>query len=996
MQKLEEYNLAKEEQIRSLWKEGKIAEKARALNKDGKGFFMMDGPPYASGHIHMGTALNKIVKDITIRRKRMQGFSVLDRPGYDTHGLPIENKVEKELGFKSKSDIEKFGVENFINKCRGFATEYIDIMNGEFDNLGVWMDWNNPFLTLSNDYIEAIWWTFKKADEKGLLYKGKYPIHACTHCETAVAYNEIEYVKQKDTSVYVKFAIKNDAAAKKAGFGENSFLVIWTTTPWTLPSNMGVMVHPKFEYVEVKVGDENWVVAKERLEPLMELIDAGFTIKREGKPFPGKNLENLGYENPLSKNLKIEWKISDYLQYPLISAVTGVVGKVAPLPSLQEMAYKVILSDRYVNVDDGTGLVHCAPGCGKEDYDAGNKFPGLPIMSVVGLNGNLGPAAGKYAGKRARVVDAEIIDDLKEMNALVAEQKFDHDYPVCWRCKTPLLMISTPQWFFKVTAIRERMLELNETVGWHPPWGKERFRNWLENLGDWPVSRQRYWGSPLPIWICNGGCGNQVVVGSAKELKEKSGQTLKDLHKPWVDDVKWKCDCGGQFTRVPEVLDVWFDSGVTSWGSLGYPENKALFEKYWPADINIEGKDQIRGWWNSELITSTICFDDKPFKEIAMHGMVLDIKKNKMSKSVGNIVAPSEVIAKYNRDYLRYYIAKEFKGEDMLFDLDAFNGIHRFFNTLYNSYNYGTTYFEMDFSKAESIDSKRLKAEDRWIVSKLNSLLKEALAEYDKYDYSKAVSLCEYFVLEEFSRTYIKMVRDRVKGEKTELGAVFSYVFYTLMRLLAPIVPHASEFFYQHAKTKGMPESVHFTKLPQAQENLIDAALEQEMLKTKELLKGVLALREEQKLRLRWPLQELVYVSASGKEFPNASQIIADSANVKKFAESKSEPKGKYASKDFGEGKIYLNVDAGTELKEEWELMELRRRIQDARKQLKLNPSDVVKMELNCSDKKFVQKYAREIEDGTGTKIVSGTGKMEKVLDREFYISIKAEQPKKS
>jgi len=564
MQKLEEYNLAKEEQIRSLWKEGKIAEKARALNKDGKGFFMMDGPPYASGHIHMGTALNKIVKDITIRRKRMQGFSVLDRPGYDTHGLPIENKVEKELGFKSKSDIEKFGVENFINKCRGFATEYIDIMNGEFDNLGVWMDWNNPFLTLSNDYIEAIWWTFKKADEKGLLYKGKYPIHACTHCETAVAYNEIEYVKQKDTSVYVKFAIKNDAAAKKAGFGENSFLVIWTTTPWTLPSNMGVMVHPKFEYVEVKVGDENWVVAKERLEPLMELIDAGFTIKREGKPFPGKNLENLGYENPLSKNLKIEWKISDYLQYPLISAVTGVVGKVAPLPSLQEMAYKVILSDRYVNVDDGTGLVHCAPGCGKEDYDAGNKFPGLPIMSVVGLNGNLGPAAGKYAGKRARVVDAEIIDDLKEMNALVAEQKFDHDYPVCWRCKTPLLMISTPQWFFKVTAIRERMLELNETVGWHPPWGKERFRNWLENLGDWPVSRQRYWGSPLPIWICNGGCGNQVVVGSAKELKEKSGQTLKDLHKPWVDDVKWKCDCGGQFTRVPEVLDVWFDSGVTS------------------------------------------------------------------------------------------------------------------------------------------------------------------------------------------------------------------------------------------------------------------------------------------------------------------------------------------------------------------------------------------------------------------------------------------------
>ncbi len=967
MQKLEEYSLAKEEQIRAFWKEKGIAEKARKQNSDGKGFFMMDGPPYASGHIHMGTALNKIVKDITMRRKRMQGFSVLDRPGYDTHGLPIENKVEKELGFTSKADIEKFGVANFVEKCRGFATEYIDIMNGEFDNLGVWMDWQNPYLTLNNDYIEAIWWTFKKADEKGLLYLGKYPIHACTHCETAVAYNEIEYVKQKDVSVYVKFKVKagdmtgtgNGKVATEGNEG-NKYLVIWTTTPWTLPSNTGVMAHPKFEYVEVQVGNEEWIVAKERLEPLMEVCEAGFTVKRK---FFGKELEGLRYENPLSKNLR--------------------------LGDLGTNAYRVILSDRYVNLDDGTGLVHCAPGCGKEDYDAGTKA-GLPMVSIVGLGGDFGPEGGKYAGKKARVVDDEIISDLKEMGALVAEQDFTHDYPVCWRCKTPLLMISTPQWFFRVTAIRDRMLALNENVGWHPAWGRDRFRNWLENLGDWPVSRQRYWGSPLPIWMCNS-CNKKVVVGSTKELKKFYNKDIMDLHKPWIDGVKWKCECRGIFERVPEVLDVWFDSGVTSWGSLGHPASQDAFGKYWPADINIEGKDQIRGWWNSQLITSTICFDDKPFREIAMHGMVLDIKKNKMSKSQGNIVSPAEVIAKHNRDYLRYYIAKEFRGEDMFFDWDAFREIARFFNTLWNSYNYAATYLDMDFSRAEKIDVKKLKAEDRWIVSKLHSLIREALVAYEKYDYPKSVLLIEYFVLEELSRTYIKMIRDRAKAEKAELGVVFSHVFYTLLRMLAPVVPHMVEFHYQHARKQGMPESVHLTNLPEPQEGIVDPALEAEVAKAKELLEAVLSLREEQKLRLRWPLRELVYVSGSGKEFPNTKQVIADSANVKKFSEAKAEPKGKYATRAFGDGKIYLDTEASPELKEEWELMELRRRIQDLRKQAKLNPSDIVKMELDCSDRKFAAKYARQIEEGTGTIIVAGKGKMEKVLEREFYLSLAPE-----
>ncbi len=950
MKQLENYSPAKEEEVREFWKGKKIPEKARRLNPKGKGFYMMDGPPYASGHIHMGTALNKTIKDITIRQKRMQGFSVLDQPGYDTHGLPIENKVEKQLKFKTKSEIEKYGVGKFVNECRKFATEYIGVMNSEFDNLGVWMDWENPYLTLNNDYIEAIWWTFKNADEKGLLYMGKYPVHACPHCETAVAYNEIEYVKQTDKSIYVKFRVKGR---------ENTYLVIWTTTPWTLPSNTGVMAHPKFDYVEAQVGAEIWILAKERLQQLMDAAEAGYVVNKEMK---GKGLEGIEYENPLAANLA--------------------------LPKL-EKAYRVIMSDRYVNLEDGTGLVHSAPGCGKEDFDAGTKA-GLPVVSIVGLNGFFEKEAGKYAGKKARVVDSEIIADLSDMGALIYKHDYTHDYPVCWRCKTPLLMIATPQWFFKVTAIRERMLALNETVEWHPAWGKDRFRNWLESLGDWPVSRQRYWGTPLPIWVCSA-CGNRKVVGSAKELKENYKGGLGDLHKPWIDKVEWGCKkCGkGMMRRVPEVLDVWFDSGVTSWGSIGYPAQKEKFKKFWPADLNIEGKDQIRGWWNSQLITSTICFGDKPFKAIAMHGLILDLGKKKMSKSSGNIVSPSDVMNKYSRDYLRFYLAKTFSGEDMVFEWEAFKDIARFFNTLWNSLNYGATYLDIDLAKHEKPGAKKLEAEDRWIISKLHSLEKEALREYNSYNYSKVVRLLEYFVLEEFSRTYIKLIRDRAKGKtKAAVGAAFSHVCSALLRMLAPITPHFAEFAYQHLKSKGMEESVHFEMLPKPNEKLIDEKLEEEMDLAKQLLQEVLNMREAEQLRLRWPLNELVFVSKE-KKFRNTGRIIADAANVKRFTQSAEEPEGEYASKEFAGGKLFLDKSADAELKEEWELMELRRRIQEARKQAKLNPAQIVELEIDCSDRKFLEKHRKEIEQSTGTRAVAGKGQMEKVLEREFYIRIK-------
>src|SRR3989344_1701991 len=411
---VEPFNLKKEEEIKEFWKKYKIAHKVRQQSAgQKKKYYFMDGPPYATGHIHLGTALNKISKDVAMRYKRMKGFHVFDRPGYDTHGVPIENKVEQQHGFKNKKDIEAYGVKKFVEECRTYATQFIDVMNSEFNDLGVWMDWQNPYLTLSDEYIEAIWWTFKKADEKELLYLGSYPVHVCPRCATAFAYNEIEYGKQKDNSVFVKFRVKGST---------NKFLIIWTTTPWTLPGNTGVMVHPKFEYAEVQLSNgEIWILAKELVQGLMDAIEAGFSIKRV---FSGRELEGMQYENPLAKHLK--------------------------LPKL-ENAYRVIMSERYVNLDAGTGLVHTAPGHGKEDFEAGSKA-GLPSLSPVKLDGLMTEEAGKYAGKRARVVDKEIIEDLREDGALIYQHPYTHDYPLCWRCKTPLLMISVPQWLFKISS----------------------------------------------------------------------------------------------------------------------------------------------------------------------------------------------------------------------------------------------------------------------------------------------------------------------------------------------------------------------------------------------------------------------------------------------------------------------------------------------------------------------------------------------------------------
>lgn len=902
-----------EDKVIEFWSKKKIYEKAKKKNLGKKKFYFLDGPPYATGAIHMGTGINKILKDFYIRFYRMNGYDVRDQPGFDTHGVPIENKVEKKFGFKTKKDIEKFGIEKFVGECKKFATEFVGLNSKQFADLGVWMDWKNPYLTLTNEYIEGAWYTFKKAFEKGFLYRGNYSVHVCPHCETVVAYNEIEYDKAEDPSIYVKFKVEGK---------KNEYLLIWTTTPWTLPSNTGVMVNPTADYVKVRVSGEIWYVAHRLLESLMKKfeIDKYEIIERT----KGKDLEGLKYEHPLKGLFEFQRNLKN--------------------------AHRVVLSERYVGLEEGTGLVHTAPGHGQEDYKVGieNK---LPIVNPLKLDGTFNEQSGILSGVFAKSADKIVIEELEKRKLLVHKEKIVHDYPFCWRCNSPLLMMAVPQWFFKVTEIRNELLAENKKVRWIPDWAGVRFENWLESLGDWPISRQRYWGIPLPIWICEN-CGETKVIGSLEELPK----VVKDFHRPHIDAITFVCkNCGGTMRKDPDILDAWFDPGVASWATLGYPRNKKLFKKWWPADFILEGPDQIRGWWNSQMITSMMTFGRRPFNEVLFHGFVLDAHGVKMSKSVGNIVSPEDVVQKYGRDTLRFFALSNLPWEDFYFKWEDVDDINKKLAVVRNTFNFVKTYV------TDKGLQKNLQKEDRWMLSKLNSLLESVSVSINNKHAYKAAQEILNFALEDLSRWYIKLVRDRtwVLYKGPDKKAAF-YVLYTVvesaLRLFSPFTPFLSEEVYQSSikpLDKKASESVHLLDWPKSNKKLIDKKLEAEMQVAKRIVEYANAARQLADIRLRWPVGE-IFVQTKDKKaaatVKNLQQVLTRMCNCKKVSVVNKKPKGDFAEAVFDYGTIYVNKILDEKLLEEAMLKELIRHIQDMRKKNGFNVKETISLTIE-SDK---------------------------------------------
>ncbi len=860
------YDPTKQElEILEFWKKRNIHEKAKEMNRGKQKFYFLDGPPYTSGKVHLGTAWNKSLKDCVLRYKRMKGFDVWDRAGYDMHGLPTEQAVEKNLGLKHKDEIPNYGIANFVNACREFAITNMLSMNEDFKRIGVWMDFSNPYQSIQNTYIEGEWWLIKKAFENKRLYEGEKTMHWCASCATALAKHELEYEQVTDNSIFVKFPIKNK---------EKEFLLIWTTTPWTIPFNLGVMANPNIDYVKAKFGDETWVVAKELVESISEITEKKAEIIEE---FKGKELLGVEYVHPFEDD----------------------ISQFSELKKKHPNVHTVVLSEEYVDISQGSGLVHMAPGCGPEDYEIGhrNNIPPFNTLSERGAFDD----DGIFKGLSAKKDDKRITEMINEKGFLAAETKVEHDYAHCWRCKNPVIYRTTSQWFFKIEDLKDRMRELNKNIRWVPDFaGSRNFDNWLANLRDNGITRQRYWGTPLPVWKCRK-CKDFVVIESADELKKLAGHIPEDLHKPWIDEVKIKCGCGGMKERIPDILDVWIDAGSASWNCLDFPRKKDLFEKLYPADFILEGIDQIRGWFNLLFVASMIAMNNASFKSVYMHGFINDSQGRKMSKSLGNYILPQEVIMEYGADTLRHYmIGGTSPGVDINYNFDDMKVKHKNLMVLWNLHKYAAEMAKnLKVSPKDlGLEKHKLEKEEKYIFSKLHSTIKKTTEIFDGYRLNEAPWVIEELFLE-LSRNYIQLTRDKATmGSDDEKKVVFHSVWSVLiesLKLFAPIAPFITEIMYQNLKSefKLDKESIHLFKWPECSNEMIDEGLEKDMSAISEIVQSSLAVREKINLGIRWPLKEIVIAtkdSETSKSVQNLKDIIRKQINVKEIKIMESLP----------------------------------------------------------------------------------------------------------
>jgi len=1008
-----------EREILKFWNKKKIYEKQKAKGKKGPKFYWLCGPPYTSGKFHVGHFWNYAsLKDPLFRYKRMQGFDVWDRSGWDMHGLPTSRKVMHKFGLKTKEDIEKFGVDKFVKECEKFSIETMNKMTEDYVKWGVWFDHKNAYQPIKEDFMEGVWWGIKKAWENGFLYEGKKVMAWCPESETVAAKHELEYKEITDDSIYLKFKVKKE---------DNTFLIIWTTTPWTVPFNLAVMVNPNITYVYAKANDEVWIVAKDLVNDISKVSKI---ILKPIKEIKGKELEGLEYV-PLLKR-----------EVPILK----------DLQKKHKWAFKVLLSEEYVDTENGTGLVHCAPGCGPEDQEVGKKY-GLPSFNEVDSKGYFPEKMGEFKGLRAKFDDKKFIEYFKKIGALIAKVKYKHEYPFHERSKSPVIFRTTKQWFFGIEKIKDKLRNWNSKVNWIPKWaGEKTFDNWLANLKDIGITRQRYWGTPIPIWKCDN-CGHFTVIGSLKELKKLSGKKPKNMHKPWIDEITFKCKkCGkGTMKRIPDIADVWLDAGCTSWISLYFPQREDLIKKYWPADFILEAKEQIRGWFNLLFDTAGVTDIGIPFKNCYMTGWVNDSYGRKMSKSLGNVIDPYEVVDKYGVDAVRYYMMGSAQpGVDMNYNYDDIKVKFRKLSILWNTCN-----FLIDFIKTNNIHlpkNAKLGLEEKYILSKTNSTLKKVTKYYDTYRLNEIPWEIENLFLE-ISRFYIKSIREKsVIGSKEEKEAIAFTLFKSLLttlKMFGTIAPFISEKLYQNMKSvfKLKEESIQLFDWPKPEEEMIDKNIEESVEIANDIITNILSIRDKKGIGVRWPLSKaLIYTKHKSNEIKNVSDIILRQCNLKKIEIIDEKPDwiklqikvhhGKLAKKfkekvpkivgkliqmspeaiklklnkerkvsievdgekyeitpeevyieeelpqnwggsNFEYGRVYLNLEQNDNLLAEGFAREIARRIQDLRKELKLQKTDKANASVVVDNelKEKIEKYISDIEKRTGTKISLKTGK---------------------
>ncbi|MCX8193858.1 MAG: isoleucine--tRNA ligase [Candidatus Pacearchaeota archaeon] len=917
----------KEKEILEFWNKNNIYKKVKEKNKKGKKFYFLQGPPYTSGYLHIGHAWNNCLKDMVLRFRRMQGMNVWDRAGYDMHGLPTENAVQKLLKLKDKKEILKFGLDKFNKECRNYSLERLNEMNRDLWRLAVWMDFENAYKPIDNDFMSNEWFLIKEAWKQKRLYKGKKIMHWCASCETALAKHELEYENVKDKSIFLKFKLK----------GKNEYLIIWTTTPWTIPFNLGVMVNPELEYVKVLVEEgkekgEVWIFAKALANVVMTgVFDKKFKIIEE---FKGSKLEGIEYEHPFHKEMKDLFN---------------------DLKEKHKNIHTVVLSEEYVTTDAGTGLVHCAPGCGPEDFEVGQKYD-IPPFNTLDEKGNI-LNIDFLKGFVAKKDDDKIIDILKAKGSLLAITEVEHEYPLCWRCHNPVIFRATEQWFLKIEDLIPKILKANKKVTWVPKWAQSAFDAWVKALKDNSITRQRFWGTPVPIWECsNNNCKTIEVIGSIKELEKKAQSKLpEDLHKPWIDSVKLKCPkCNNFMERVPDVLDVWLDSGTTSWNCLYYPLREDFFREWFPADFILEANEQIKLWFSMLQICSFIAFKKPCYKAVYVHGMILDWQGMKMSKSLGNVVSPYEVIDKYGVDLFRYYMTECRAGENLNFSWEGMKQKQRNINVLWNIKNYLLELAQL--LKKNPIKIKpEFSIEEKYILSRLNSTIKEVRELYEAYKLDEIIAKIESLFLE-LSRIYIQFVREKSSlGSEKERETVLYTIYESMInviKLFAPICPYITEaIFLEMKKAFGLKEeSIHMTEWPKVNEKAIDKKLEQKFSVALEIIEKTLACRSAEAIGLRWPLASLT-IKTDKKLNKELQEIIMRQVNVKKIEFKPSEKKII---------EIELNTKLTPELEAEGYVREIMRTIQETRKKAGLIKEQKIILALEVDEQ--LQNYVKKFE----------------------------------